>query len=64
MGQRGQAVQVGSTWQGLPMAAADRGAQPTAQLPPGLRATSWLLKCLGEAGDETSHSAPHVPSDT
>lgn len=63
MGRWGRAVQVGSTWQGVPMAAADRGPQPTAQPPPGLRATSWLLKCLAEAGGETSRSAPHVPSD-
>lgn len=62
MGQRGQAVQVGSTWQGVPTAAAASGAQPTAQPPPGLRATSCLLKCLAEAGGETSRSAPHVPS--
>lgn len=63
MGRWGQAVQVGSTWQGVPMAAADRGPQPTAQPPPGLRAISWLLKYLGETMGETSLSAPHVPSD-
>lgn len=61
-GQWGQAVQVGSTWQGVPMAAADRGAQPTAQPPPGLRVTSWLPKGLGASG-ETSRAAPRVPSD-
>lgn len=64
MGRWGQAVQVGSTWQGVPMAAADTEPQPTARPSPGLRATSWLLKCLGEARGERSRSAPHVPSDT
>lgn len=58
MGRWGQPVQVGSTWQGVPTAADDRGPQPTAQPPPGLCAFSWLMKCLGEAGGEMSLCSP------
>lgn len=51
---------MGSTWLGVPMAGAGAGPQPTAQPPPGPRASSWpprLFRAAGGQGESLCNPA-------